>query len=415
VLFVICAAALLPVARPAVAARPSPDDVLRRMLLATRGVNMIGTEVSMVTPPQMAGVTVTRKVVRTRGGVSLTRCVAPASQKGAVAFDDGNWIKSYDPTNGDIKVARSSRRAATDKDVVRLIRLVRRNYKLTIENRESIAGRDCYILAFRPVHSYTHEVKCWVDVKTGTILSHVENNPRGHTISVTFFTSVRFPSKISPSEIKDPLPDRVPVVNLSRSPVMRDIGKMRRLVGFDVCVPFAMPAGYEFQHCEVVAFNGTPATCLRYTDGMSDITVYQSAAGESLAANRPSLKVSVHALGNTVVEYRNGPANFMIVGRTEQAGLLDVARALNMDRERTILNYFGKNYVVPASALAVMRNRGIGTDVMDALLSIRQKARQPLSKLLALHDDGLSWTTIAQQFKVNVKAIGSHMKPFKCR
>jgi negative regulator of sigma E activity len=412
---VICVAVLIQAAVSATAARPTPEEVLLRMLVATRGVNMIGTEVSMVTPPHMAGITMTRKVVRTKEGVCLSRCISPSSQKGFIAYDDGNWIKSYDPIAKDIKVARSSRRAQTDKAVARLIRLIKRNYKLVIENRESIAGRDCYILAFRPVHKDSHEVKCWVDTRTGAILSNVENNPRGHTVAVTFFTSVQFPSQVPASAIQNPLPNRVPVVNLSRSPILRDIGKMRRIVGFDVCIPYAMPAGYEFQHCEAVSFNGMPATCLRYTDGMADITVYQSASSESLAASRPSLKMSVHPLGNTVVEYRNGPANFMIVGRTEQDGLLDVARALNMDRERTILNYFGKNYVVPSSALTVMRNRGMGTDVMDALLSIRQQARQPLHKLLALHDDGMSWTTIAQQFKVNVKAISSHIKPFKCR
>src|SRR2546423_14769906 len=104
------------------------------MLAATRGVNMRGTEVTMLTPPNMPGTTVTRKVVRTRGGASLTKCVAPTGQKGFIAFDDGQWTRSYDPSTGDVKVTRSCCRANPEKALSRLVRLIKRNYKLSVQD-----------------------------------------------------------------------------------------------------------------------------------------------------------------------------------------------------------------------------------------------------------------------------------------
>jgi hypothetical protein len=402
-------------ARPQARNLPNAEEILRRSIEAGRTLNLRGTETVIVQPPRTNMVSMTRRVIRSRDGVTLTRWTDPPSQRGLTILDDGTWSRCYQPADKMTKVSRSTRGVRDAQWEARLIRLILRNYSITLEGTAPMAGRNCYKLKLVPRHNIGLTVRMWIDRANGAVLSHMESNAHGETLSVSSFNGVEFPDRLDAGELRKSFPSNVKEVNFSRSPILRSFEEVRKRAGFEFCPPYAMPGGYEFQYAEVLSLKGLTTTCLRYSDGLSEITICQNRAKEQRPAEYQSTQPMVDAMGNNILDHQVGQMNFYLVGRCHMSGLIAITNALDVLKERVYLGYLVDHYRVSRQTLVALRNKGMGLDTMDALLAIRQQAQTPLESLVTLCRDGHGWTAIARRFRANVGRILKHVRTFECR
>jgi len=273
---------------------------------------------------------------------------------------------------------------------------------VTLNRRETFAGRPCYVLQFMPRDPDSHLLKVWVDAKTGVVLCRQENDARsGSTVGLMMYTQVEYPRRISADETRDRFPPGTRSMNMSRSPILRDVGRLRRAAKFEVLQPLWMPGGYEFENAELVSINGTPTTCLRYTDGIGTITLFQTRAKERRPADYRAIGWCQLPLGESMVALSWGQMDITVMGNREVGGLEQVARALDNRQERAYLERLERTYHVDPKTLTAMRNQGMSVDTMGALLEIASRTGRPLATLRGLYQEGYGWSGIAQRYKIS--------------
>lgn len=394
---------------------PQPEAILLGYLEARRNLNLRGTETVIVQPPRGAMITMTRQVTHTKTGLTLTRWLEPTSERNITIVDDGVWSKCYHPGERITKVSRSTTRPSDAQSTAKTARLIMRNYRVALEGIAPMAGRSCYKLRLTPLHSISSVVRMWIDRETSALLSHMEETARGETLRVAFFNGVEFPKRLDTRKIQSSIPAAAREVSFSRSEVLRSLEEVRKRAAFEFCAPYAMPGGYEFQRAELLSLKGVLTTCIRYSDGLSEITVCQNRSVEQRPAEYHFTQPMVDPMGNNIVDYRLGQMNYYLVGRCQMNGLLAVTNVLDRQRERVFLEYLSRNYRTPMGTLAGLRNQGMGLDTLDALLAIQKQIDVPLSSLVSLCKDGHSWAAIARRFRANVGRIVKHVRTFECR
>lgn len=391
-------------------------DILRRAIAAEHTTNVRGKELAFIEPPGLPAVTMEREVIRTKTGSALYRWSAPTAQRGTITLDDGQWTKCYLPSTREITTTRSSPQSRDSRSVARLVRLISRNYAIRLTGKEQVSGRRCYVVTLTPRSDAVHAMKLWIDNRTFYAISRQENNARGHTISLTLFRWVEFPRDSSKPSIASPFPAAARMVKSPLARVFNNIADLRRTAQVEVCVPVSMPGGFEFERCELVDVAGRPTLCLRFTDGWSSISIYQSrAAGEQRPPTLRAMHYSRHTMGDCAIECATSEMNFMLIGRVEMNGLVCIANALDPDRERTYLADTAKAYRVPMSALAAMRSKGLGIDTINALLEISARSRRPVTSLVSFVRDGYCWRDLARQLRVDSRRFAARIRFFECR
>lgn len=394
---------------------PTIDELLRRMIQAGRGLNMRATQITLNTRPQVPTRTMVVRVVCRRDGKSLARVVEPAASRGVATYDDGQWTHRYDPFRKLVYVTRSLPLPTDGRTVMRRVRVIRRNYAVTLSGKEHIAGRLCYVLRFEPRNKINYPLVIWLDAKTGAVLWRQESDRAGNTLGLVMYTSVEYPARISDSEVRLPLPSRTRKINVSRSPALRDIESLRRHAGFDITLPVSMPREYEFENGEVVIVGGRRTVCLRYTNGMTNLTIYQTPAAVRRSESSLLMRSWKLPLGDGMVNRSCGPMNYMVIGHCDLQGLLNVARALDRDRARQCLNKLARTFRVPPGILAKMRNRGMSLDAIAALLDVHAQTGRSLEGLLRLYQDGWGWDSLARQFKADITQVAKRAQSISRR
>lgn len=365
------------------------DQLLRRFISAGRGVNLRGRQTVLSTSPQGAIHTTINRVVRTRDGRCMAVCLEPAAQRGTVTIDDGQWRRRYDPRQRVVKSTRSVPRPNDERAILRILRLIRRNYQVVLKGRESFAGRPCYVLQFEPRDRHSRIVKVWIDSVTGVVLCRQESDAHtGSTISLVMFTEIEYPRRLAAAESHHRFPPGTRFATMSRSPILRDVGRLRRLANFEIFQPLWMPGGYEFENCELISLNGALTTCLRYTDGLGAVTVFQTRAPEPRPPGFRAGGWSRLPLGEAMIAIRWGQMDITVLGNREIGGLEPVVRALDNRRERAYLSRLERSFRVAPATLTAMRNQGMGIDTMGTLLEAATRSGRPLGALRALYEEG---------------------------
>jgi negative regulator of sigma E activity len=299
--------------------------------------------------------------------------------------------------------------------VARLARLITRNYVLRLAGKEQVSGRSCYVVTLTPRSDVVHAIKLWIDTRTFFTISRQENNAHGHTISLTLFRWVEFPGALADSSLASPFPATARAVKSPLARVFNNIDDLRRSARVAVCVPVSMPGGFEFERCELVDMPGCPTLCLRFTDGWTSISIYQSRADEQRRLSFRAMRYSRHTMGDCAIEYATPEMNFTLIGRVEMNGLVCIANALDPSRERTYLENTAKAYRVPMNVLSSMRSQGLGIDTINALLEISARSRRSVSSLTSLVREGYCWHNLARQLRVDSQRFANRIRYFECR
>lgn len=389
-------------------------QLLRRSILAQRTVNVRGTLEEIVASGDDSIARTVKRIYHRRDGHVYSICSEPASERGTTHEEDGTWGRSYDPLTRTITVSRCAPRVLTDAKIECLLRRIEANYEVRMAGEADIAGRPCYVLTFFPRDPHAHSVKVWLDKQTAVTLSRQElKRQTGDLLCLSVYLSVDYPGSIPDSHVRGHYPARTRVIRTSLSPLYHDISSLRKAAGFEITLPTSMPRGYRFDSCEMVLLHGTRTACLRYTDGMAMVDVFESRAD----AQQPVAGTLLKRLprGETLAAKIHGGTTCVVVGPRDPEGILMVARALDIHVERHLVGRLSQTARIPPSIMVAMRDRGMGLDVVAALAEISAQTGRRLDGLVSLYHDGWAWPSIATQYRANVGAVSQRVRPYECR
>jgi len=403
---------LLPAACSA-AVTPAPEVLVQRYVAASRGINMRG-KVLDVHPSVGSVHTTMRKIVRRSDGKSLSIFEAPASQKGVIVADDGVWISRYEPAQRIVRKKRCLERLPQD-GVQRLARLILRNYEVETEGMETVAGRSCYRVRFEPRDRKDHTIRIWVDKATGAELRRDELDHSGSTISISLFTSVAFPTRVTDAEVTPRFPAKVRVITMSRSGVHTDVGSLTRAAGFPIRVPLLTPVGFAFVAGTAADIAGRKSAFLRYTDGLSDMTIIETPVPGRGASRTRVARVTPRPYGETEVDYALDDLQVVLIGRSDAREMIAAAESMDQRIERRWRQDVARAFNGRSEAVGSMRNRGLTGDVVVALLAVSVHSGKPPSTVMASYLDTHSWQDLARRWHVPETVVQRHIHTLRAR
>jgi negative regulator of sigma E activity len=417
VYFVIFAAAIAIPAKGRPAENPESrlERVLLKSILAQGKVNVRGRQVEFV-PAGNAFSQTTKRVIRRNDGRSLSVCLDSSGKPQSVHMDDGMISRDFNPAAGVVTTAHSMPQIRSEHEAHRMARRILSSYKVTIVREDFIAGHKCFVLDLDPRDPMSHSVTVWIDKQTGVTLSREESGQRGaSTLGLTMFTDVSFPAAISESEMTYSFPRSARRLPLSLSPRYKNVAALRPKAGFELYQPLSMPLGYEFESGEMVLFDGRPTACLRYSDGVAIVNVFQAQAHDLTPQMNPRIMFQDLPRGEAFASCQIGTTMCVVIGARTKEGVAMIARSLDTEDARRKMEALSRGFHVSFSTLAAIRNHGCGMDCIAAILEISAQTGRSLSSVMALHEQGWSWPRIARQLNANIRAVSDKVKPYQIR
>jgi len=379
-------------------AAPSIDALLQQYVTADTRVHARGTTLT-VQPTATVVRTTTRRVVRRAGGRSLAVGLLPESNKGVILADDGAWTIRYDPREAIVRKKRCLD-PPTRVFEERRLRLLKRNYKVTLDGTETVAGRTCRILTFRPKEGRDRITRVWLDVRNGFELRRDELDANGSTITMSLYTSVDYPSTISLAEVTPRFPRSARIESISRSGLHADFTSLSRSAGFEVKRPLTLPAGYEFIIGTVAGISGRNSAFLRYTDGLSDLTMIQTPY--ATRGDQPSRGVRVlpRPYGETEVDCILDGMQVVLVGGGDARDLVATVESLQGSVEDAWRRDVNAVFHDHAQNISAMRDRGLSSAVIVALLTLSAQSGRSTSAVLRSYLKERCWRDLARRWRV---------------
>lgn len=385
------------------------DDILLRFVRAEQGVNLVGKLSALKLTPSGPRNSV-RQVVRSVGGTSIVTYLEPASERGMVVWEDRHWARKYLPGSHELLVRRSYHAGERPADAERMVRLIRRNYRVEVRPPDICASRKCDKVRMVPVYEPGRTVELWIDRTTGAALCRQESDSAGNTLALSIYTSVQFPPSLSKDQLSPHLGRISKRVNADLSPVYRRISAFRKAVSPGARVPLTMRGGYAFQTATLVSMSDRKTVSLRYTDGLAEASIFWSAA----TTPRPRGMVAAHIrpipMGERELVYVTADSNILIVGALADDDLYAVAQSMSLGNEEAWINKLAREFSVPVATVAQMRDSGLATDAVAAILEIAARARRGWEPMAALVASGYSWRDVARRYRVPPQQVEARFR-----
>jgi outer membrane lipoprotein-sorting protein len=267
---------------------PSAEELFQKLLKSTQTVSFKGkfTLVSQIpgeSPVREA--TVIRKApdkqriefVRPRE-VQGTGMVMSGRKRWRISRDEGRRRRPLPPMQPD----------RMGQFLVRNAQLLLRFYNVRVLDGGLVAGRDTYLIEVEPKLAGRPSRKVWMDKETGVILKMENYDSQKRLQLLLAFSEIDFEPEIDDKLFqpqrrppKPPEPqerDRGELWNYEQGKL--DLGKIRKEVELDVIIPDQPPEGFILQSVQAVRFGRRRNVHLRYTDGLSVLSVFQSLSDE---------------------------------------------------------------------------------------------------------------------------------------
>ncbi len=182
---------------------------------------------------------------------------------------------------------RGARR--TSREPWRHLDLVFRNYRVEDRGREEFLGRACTVLRVSSARAHRPQVQVWVDLEHHLGLKMEKTSPAGEAVLAYEFTELSFPARFDDelfavppepaAQSSGPGEAEPPGAHVGRGsrPRVRRFETLAELVGAveaPVLVPVKVPVGFvEMEYGQLAPMG---AVRIGYTDGLSEISLYQS-------------------------------------------------------------------------------------------------------------------------------------------
>lgn len=303
------------------AQQPDARTVLQRMLKAEASAAFTAHQVTTISGKR----SVTSEQIVYRDGLKGMRMeyLSPPGLRGEIMVDDGKTLAHFIPKANVVKI-RPSRLAALSAGTDQVAQAFSRgNLQVELVGRDEIAGRTAYIVEVKPaLRRRGAGRRFWVDAEKWVKLKTEDIGPGGVVVSTSCYTRIDFVSAIPDQKFRFEPPPGVRVEQEGVPPHMLSVGDAQRQVKFRILEPSYLPAGFKPVGATVVPFRGGKLVALRYTDGVSSFSLFQT-PGQTL---NPRFLQRLHEgpvrPGKGIYSWRHGDLNLTLVGRfpADEAG-----------------------------------------------------------------------------------------------
>lgn len=213
-------------------------------------------------------------------GANKITVLSPLSKQGHTIVDDGRQWTSYDPDRQMVVVQDSPIARVSKQEIEKRFEILKRNYVLSKEGVDRIAGRIAVRVALQPkADELVFSRRYWIDVDKFVLLRVEWTDPSGRSQVVSDTLSINFPESIPEETFKPKFLGRPETMRVQAPTRVDSIATLSREVGFQVVTPDRMPAGLTFTGADVIKGRRVAMAALRYTDGATNVTIYQTSAG----------------------------------------------------------------------------------------------------------------------------------------
>lgn len=196
----------------------------------------------------------------------------PLRQQGTVTVDDARlWTMVYTNERQAMSMPSPVTRAMpTDQRM----ELIQRNYRLSMQRSEVVAGRPTHVIFCRPRHRTMPARRIFLDQKTLLPL-RTQVIHSGTTETPLDTLSMETPRALDPQLFDTAIPEGFRAMRLvlpTRVPSIRDAESQ---LPFAPWAPRSMPFGLTLDFVEIIGRGSTAGLALRMTDGFVTVTLYQ--------------------------------------------------------------------------------------------------------------------------------------------
>ena len=333
--------------------------------------------------------------------------LAPISKQGQTVIDDGKQRIEYRPDDQLLIIQDSPLRSVAPGDAERRFRLVYRNYNVVAEGSAKVANRDSQKVLLTPkAKTMGFARRYWIDTQTAVLLKVEWIDPSGRKQVMSDTISISYPKSLAANTFAKTFVGQPKEVHIRAPARQTDLVKLSSAVGFAVVNPHDMPFGYLFIGADSIrARNGTMAA-MRYTDGATNVTVYQAKA----SSGQPPWR------GNAGVESSKVDAVWIGVdGDLPKAGkvaLIDALKKSGATRGAQLQTRAARMFKVSEDTVEKLRALGLDfDDVVTCLAAANGNASNALrAGKWAL--EGQSAAFIARELRIDSSKIRDGINRF---
>jgi outer membrane lipoprotein-sorting protein len=163
--------------------------------------------------------------------------------------------------------------------------LLLRNYDVRVLDGGHVAGRSTYLLEIEPKTTGKPSRKLWMDAEMGVVLKMEHYDSQKRLGQVFAYSEINFKPDIDEAVFRsrDGMePERMPPGEPGREELWNynqgkpDLDRIRNEVQLDIILPDQVPAGFVLQSINALKFGERKNVYLRYTDGLTILSVFQS-------------------------------------------------------------------------------------------------------------------------------------------
>jgi negative regulator of sigma E activity len=403
--FVFILIAIITIPASNALAEPSLHHLIYQFLSSGENLNYRGIQVIMKGFRDPQPYAIKRKIIHTKNNHVLIEDIYPSSRRGAIIVDDSVWKKSLEPGSKSIKLIRSSWLRNRPDDILKHVRLIQNNYAIRMKGVETMARRKCWRICMTP---YTHTkstINVWIDKKTGLTLCHQESDSRGNTIGLSFFSNIQFPQHIPDKQVSYRFSDKLQREVISRSITYTSLASLKKKAPFSVYQPVQMPDGYLFDECEMSCILGRATACLRYTDGISNITICETPAIICRPPSFTQIQTGVRSNRDYIISYSTSTMDFVVMGSEPISSLIEIAQQLDGQREHICRSRILYMYPHSLPDIRSFRNLGLCMDGVSAAMLLSARLHKSPELFASLMSRGYSWQSIARDYHLNLESM----------
>ena len=284
--------------------------VLKKMLEAEEHASFTAHQVTTITRKP----SLTSEQIVYRDGLKGMRMeyLAPPGLKGEVMADDGKRLAHYIPKEKVVKM-HPSRLAVLKMRSDQISQgLAKKELQITLIGKDKVAGRNAYVVEVKPrLRRQGQTRKFWVDTEKWVKLKTEDIAPDGSVASTSYYKKIDFTGSISGDKFRIEPPAGVRVEQDPASNMPMSVEEAQKAAKFRLLQPTYLPPGFKPAGATVIPFRHGVMVGLRYTDGVSSFTFFQTPLAPG---NRGHLRHGPVQPGKGVYSWRLGDMNLTLVG-----------------------------------------------------------------------------------------------------
>lgn len=289
--------------------------------------------------------------------------LSPLSKQGETSVDDGRtWITFY-PDRRTLVIQDSPIKRGVIGDPAMRFELLKRNYRVRTDGNETVAGRPCRIVRISPVAPELFTRRYWIDEEKSVLLRVEWRSPEGVSQIVSDTISIEYPASFPQDAFQIKVAGEPRRIEVQAPQRMSSIDELERRVGFTIRQPIQLPFGFVMTGADAVIANNRAMAALRYTDGATNLTIYQAQANPKNPPWRPSQMRGDFELEGLLIAVEG---DIPIAGRTSVIAALKASTAT---REAALVARAAQTFQVSESVVRDLRSKGLGFhEVVSSLI-----------------------------------------------